>query len=95
MLADPRSLSDAEFDALCYEMFDVRDAIQAQPARTNDGLAVKARIAARYLQAPDDWDLALERITLSLVADILRLNEKSRPEGAAAVLRGHAAPGRS
>jgi hypothetical protein len=49
------SMSDRAFDRLCWKILDIEDAILAQPAHTPEGLRIQAQIAARYMQAPEDW----------------------------------------
>jgi hypothetical protein len=51
----PASMSEQAFDRLCWRVSDIEDAILTQPSCTPEGLRIKARIAARYMQAPEDW----------------------------------------
>jgi hypothetical protein len=89
--ADPTSMSEKAFYRLCWTVSDIEDAILAQPAHTPEGLRIKARIAARYMQAPADWGLRTYDVFGLFVESVLRLTENSR---AASVVRGHAASGR-
>jgi hypothetical protein len=55
--ADPGSMSETAFYRLCTKVSDIEDAILTYPTHTPEGLGVKARIAARYMQTPEDWGL--------------------------------------
>jgi hypothetical protein len=93
--ADPASVSDKAFYRLCNKVSDIEDAILAQPSHTPEGLGIKARIAARYMQSPADWGLRTYDVFGLFVESVLRLTAASRHEIPAAAMRGHAAPGRS
>jgi hypothetical protein len=90
--AKSHSMPEAKFDRLCWTVSDIEDVILAQPAHTPEGLRIKARIAARYMQAPADWGLRTYDVFGLFVESVLRLTENSR---ATSVVRGHAAAGRS
>jgi hypothetical protein len=93
--ADPASMSDKAFYRLCPKVSDIEDTILAQPAHTPEGLRIKARIAARYMQSPADWGLRTYDVFALFVESVLRLTAASRHEIPAAAMRGPAAPGRS
>jgi hypothetical protein len=93
--ADPGRMSETAFYLLCSNVSDVEDTILAQPSHTPEGLGVKALIAARYIRSPEDWGLRTYDVFGLFVESILRLTAASRHEIPAAVMRGHAAPGRS
>jgi hypothetical protein len=90
--AKSHSMPEAKFDRLCWTVSDIEDAILAQPAHTPEGLGIKARIAARYTQSPEDWGLRTYDVFGLFVESVLRLTENSR---AASAVRGHATAGRS
>ena len=90
--AKSHSMSEAKFDRLCWTVSDIEDVILAQPAHTPEGLRIKARIAARYTQSPEDWGLRTYDVFGLFVESVLRLTENSR---AASAVRGHATAGRS
>jgi hypothetical protein len=83
---------ERQFDELCRELFRIREAIRGLPARTPDGLAVKARLAARYFQAPGE-EYTFERLAGSLVSDVVRLTQAARPELLGSVVQRRAARG--
>jgi hypothetical protein len=93
--ADPGRMSETAFYRLCSKVSDIEDTILAQPSHTPEGLGVKALIAARYIRSPEDWGLRTYDVFGLFVESILRLTAASRHEIPAAVMRGHAAPGRS
>ncbi|QRM27348.1 hypothetical protein [Microvirga sp. VF16] len=76
--ADPGILPDKAFYRLCDKVSDIEDAILATPTRTPDGLRIKARIAARYLQAPEDWGWRAYDVFGRFVESILRQTASGR-----------------
>jgi hypothetical protein len=90
--AKSHSIPEAKFDRLCWTVSDIEDVILAQPAHTPEGLRIKARIAARYTQSPEDWGLRTYDVFGLFVESVLCLTENSR---AASAVRRHSAAGRS
>ena len=77
--AKPRNrLAEAKFERLCWTVSDIEDVILAQPAHTPEGLRIKARIAARYMQAPGGSGLAHLRSPRSLRSGVHVL-DRERP----------------
>jgi len=91
----PSGLSDEAFDRLCAKVFALEDTLLAQPARTLEGLRVKARLAARYLQSPEAWGWRTYTVLGQLVRDVMCLTESRRAAGPAAVVRQQAMPSHS
>ena len=75
--AKSQSMSEAKFCRLCWKVSDIEDAILAQPMRTPEGLGIKARIAARYMQAPEDWGGRTYDVFGRFVESVLRLTAVS------------------
>ncbi|WP_262271143.1 hypothetical protein [Microvirga yunnanensis] len=69
-MAQPPKLSEAKFDRLCNQVSDIEDAILNQPAHSLDGIRAKALIAARYMQAPEDWGLRTYEVLGSFVQEV-------------------------
>ena len=90
--ADPGSMSETAFYRLCDKVSDIEDAILTYSTHTPEGLGIKARIAARYMQSPADWGLRTYDVFGHFVDELLRLTGNSR---AASAVRGHATAGRS
>ena len=90
--AKSHSMPEAKFDRLCWTVSDIEDAILTHPSHTPEGLGIKARISARYMQSPADWGLCTYDVFGRFVDELLRLTGNSR---AASAVRGHATAGRS
>ncbi|MBB4042004.1 hypothetical protein GGR34_003689 [Microvirga flocculans] len=69
----PDGTGEAAYAALCAEAARLEFAIQAIPARTVGGLAVKAAIARQYAPERDDDGPSLDEMLTALVDDVLRL----------------------
>jgi hypothetical protein len=93
--AAPASMSEKAFDRLCNKVSDIEDVILAQPARTPEGLRIKARIAARYMQAPADWGGRTYDVFGRFVESVLRQTGACRPEALAVVIHTCATAARS
>ena len=73
----PASMPDRAFDRLCAKVSGIEDAILAQLSRTPEGLGIKARIAARYMQAPEDWGLRTYEVLGRFVQEIAHLTDRA------------------
>jgi hypothetical protein len=93
--ADPGSMSETAFYRLCDKVSDIEDAILTQPTHTPEGLGIKARIAARYMQSPADWGLRTYDVFGLFVESVLRLTAHSRREASGIAMRPHTMAGRS
>ena len=72
-------LSDEESNTLSDQITEVEFAIQDTPARTLEGLAVKAKLAVEYAPPRDpDGSPSLQDILINLAEEVQRLAQ-SRP----------------
>ncbi len=65
-----RDLPDDEFNALTRTLTDIKDQIIATPARTLDGLAIKAGLSVDELVVVDGPEDILEEAAVALIADL-------------------------
>ncbi|WP_201838843.1 hypothetical protein [Microvirga zambiensis] len=68
-------LPEAEFDRLCAKVSGIEDAILAQPSHTPEGLGIKARIAARYMQTPEDWGVRTYEVLSRFLQEVVCLTD--------------------
>ena len=93
--AKPRNrLAEAKFDRLCWTVSDIEDVILAQPTHTPEGLGIKARIAARYMQAPEDRGWRTYEVLGHFVQEIMCWTGSGRPEASSVVMRHRTTAGR-